>query len=518
MEYCQHASHVDLSEHVDVLVVGAGLAGVCASAKLSAKNINYAVVDELPAAGGVWFTSHFPGVRCDVPKSVYSFSFAPHDGDTTHPGQENICDYINQIIDQHAERGRFIFSTRIASLSYRPDKFLWELSAQSNHLTTTQFPVKTATYVILAIGQLSVASTPAIPGLETFSGEIVHSSTWNPSLTVSGKRVAVVGNGASGLQVIETVAPDVAKLVSIQRTPVWVVPRNQQYYPLWANPSCVQSLMRCVRRWLYAKERADWYPMLERGIDRAIFQPSTPLGKEQAEAFTAFALSFMKSQCPQLEELDLVPTYPIGTKRVAMSDFYLTRFNLPHVHAVRGSIQQISGNTLRIGAKDGGFLEHDVDVLVFATGFQTNNFVPRIPVHGLGLSISQAWQDEPQHYWGIAAGPRFPNLFFMQGPGSGGNTHPFTDSMEFQMNMIMKIIVECAHRNAREVSATADSVAAYMSWHNAKLADSVYSTGGVTSWYKTGGHGLVTGVIPCPFPELQKKADQEFTFGHFNWK
>jgi cation diffusion facilitator CzcD-associated flavoprotein CzcO len=458
-----------------VAIVGAGFAGVAAAVELKRAGIDTFTVFEMsPGVGGTWWDSRFPGAACDVESHLYSFSFALHDWQSSHASQPEIQSYLESVIDRFAVRPNFRFETKVLAAAWNEGSHDYTLTLASGE--ELRFDV-----VVGALGMLNHPKYPDWPGLEDFRGPAFHTSRWEPEHDLAGKTVAVVGTGSSAAQVVPGLAPTVGRLLLFQRSAPWVVPKP-------TGPFTGEELARFRRP--FAKRLKRWKIFLttEARI-RGVKVGSRPHRKAEAAL-----LANLEAQVedPALREA-LRPTYPFRCKRpVRSSDFY-PAMNRPNVELVPRAVSSVTPR----GLVDEDGVEHEVDVIVMATGFQTANILATLEVVGkAGRTIHQAWNGEPEAFLGIGY-PGFPNFFMLYGP----NTNPSTSSVVFQLEAQASYIARAVRRMWRKGATVAEvrprAMAIYQQWVEKSLEGTVYEAG-CSSYYRA-----PTGKIVTNWPRTQ---------------
>jgi cation diffusion facilitator CzcD-associated flavoprotein CzcO len=443
-----------------VVIVGAGFSGLGAAIKLLERGEHdFVVLDRGADVGGTWRDNTYPGCRCDIPSHLYSFSFAPNpDWSETFSPQPEIWAYLRRTahayrVDAHVRGGHEL-------LDATWDGGRWTV-------TTSQGTYR-AQFLILAIGALVEPSVPDIPGLETFAGKVMHSARWDNAYSVAGRRVAVVGTGASAIQIVPNIAPVVDHLSVFQRTPAWVVPHPGRHIRPWER--------RLYRRlpWVQKLVRAKDYATHELMAVAFVKRPRL------MKAASRLALRHLEAQVPDPElRRRLTPHYEMGCKRVLPSnDFYpaLTRGN---VALVTSGIERVSAGA--IVTADGA--EHPVDTIVFGTGFHvTDNPTARL-VHGReGHTLSEVFEStELGAYLGTTI-PYFPNLFMMTGPNTGLGHNSMVYMIESQLNYVLDAFRQLERVGMDVFEVRAEVADAYNRALAAAQPGTVWSSG-CRSWY-----------------------------------
>jgi cation diffusion facilitator CzcD-associated flavoprotein CzcO len=389
---------------VRILIVGAGFGGIAAAIELRRSGFeDVTILESAPELGGTWFYNDYPGAACDVPSHMYSFSFAQRrDWSQLCSPRQEILDYLREVVDDHGIRPLIRFSQRVTSAAFDEATARWQLVTEIGDSYS-------ADAVVLATGQLNRPAIPRLAGAHRFAGHSFHSARWNHRYELSGKRVAVVGTGASAIQFIPRIASQVRQLTVYQRTPNWLLPRRNHVYP-----PLVRTLIRSVPG-LQELRRALLFHFLE-GLTMSIRHPRTA-GRVTA----ARSARFMRSQLPDPELRRRVwPDYTFGCKRVLFSSHYLPALRRPNVELVTEPIAEVHPDAIQ--TRDG--TSRPADCIIWATGFHATELVAPMRVQGVGgRELADAWADGAHAHLGLTV-PAFPSMFLMYGPNtnsSGGS-------------------------------------------------------------------------------------------------
>jgi len=422
----------------EVAVVGGGFSGIGTAIALDRAGIrDWAMLEEGDGVGGAWHWNTYPGIGVDIPSFSYQFSFEQRsDWSRTYaPGRE-LKAYAEHCVERYGLRDRIRLNTKVTGAAFDEGAHAWRL-------TTAAGEALTARHVVDATGVFTQPQAPAIPGLDTFAGTTMHTARWDHDASLRGRRVAIVGTGASAVQVIPTIAPEVEQLTVFQRTPIWCLPKLDR--PL--GPRARQLLRR-----LPGAQRT------VRALSQTFVEATFPLPAHFhgvvpiAKAAERQGLAHLRKQVhdPAVRER-LTPRYSLGCKRPAFSNAYFPAFNRPNVELVTDAIEAVEPSGIR--TVDGRL--HEVDVLILATGFKVfeRGNMPPFPVHGRdGVDLERWWEtNRYQAYEGVSV-PGFPNWFMILGPYAFNGASYFT-LIENQA----RHIVRCLGR-AREQAATAIEV------------------------------------------------------------
>jgi cation diffusion facilitator CzcD-associated flavoprotein CzcO len=387
-----------------VLIIGAGFGGVAAAIELRRHGFEVVrILEAAPELGGTWFYNRYPGAACDVPSHLYSYSYAQRrEWSRLCSPQDEILTYLQEVVREHGIDALIETGQRVARCTFDEEGSLWRVQTESGDEYAAEA-------VILATGQLNRPLIPDLPGVSAFGGHSFHSARWDADYSLEGKRVAVIGTGASAVQFVPEIQPRVAQLSVFQRTGNWMLPRENRVYSPW--------LREAIRRlppinWFRRQFIFNYCEMLTMGIRH----PRTfgrLLGWRSA--------FFMRRQLPDSELRDKVwPNYTFGCKRVLFSSQYLPALAAPNVELVTERIAAVTESGLRTA--DG--VEREFDCIIWSTGFRVTEFVAPMEVVGSGgHTLAQEWEHGAHAHLGMTV-PGFPSLFFMYGPNtntSGGS-------------------------------------------------------------------------------------------------
>jgi cation diffusion facilitator CzcD-associated flavoprotein CzcO len=447
-------------------IVGAGFGGIGLAILLKQAGFSAITLLERGASvGGTWRDNTYPGAECDVQSHLYSYSFAPnHAWPARYSGQQQILAYISETAEKFGLTPHIRLNTTVASAAYDEAANSWQVRTAAGE--ALEFDI-----FIPAVGLLSKPVIPPFPGLESFAGARFHSAAWDHGVSIKGKRVIMVGSAASAVQILPTLTRDAASVEVFQRTPNWLVPRNNGAYPGWRK-----FLFRHVPPYRLAL-RLYLYLYGEFLFDA--FRVGTSRNKMLKDA----ALKHLDAQVadPALRA-KLTPAYEIGCKRVLFSDDFYPCFAQPHVKLITDKIDRFEPAGIR--TTDGAL--HEADVIVFATGFDASNSLRPVEIRGRGgLDLQEAWHEGPQAYRGIAM-PRFPNLFMLYGPNTNLGHNSIIVMLEAQSRYIVQCLTRLVARGLATMEVREDAMRSYNDWLQAELGRMVWSTG-CGSWYETDG-------------------------------
>ncbi|WP_205471555.1 NAD(P)/FAD-dependent oxidoreductase [Nocardioides sp. SYSU D00038] len=461
--------------HVDHLVVGAGFAGLCAAIKLQEDGeTDFVVIERGPDVGGTWRDNTYPGAACDVPSQLYSFSFAPNpDWSMSFSPQPEIQAYLQRVARESGTLDRFVFDTEVLEATWDDDDQTWTVETTGGTWT--------ARTVIVGAGGLSEPRLPEIEGIEGFQGEVFHSARWDHDVSLAGKRVAVIGTGASAIQIVPEVQKVAAHLDVYQRTAPYVIPRNDRRYGRLERTALrhVPGLQKLYRTAIY------W--------GRESYVPAFTIEPRIAWPAKQLALANIRKgiKDPALRE-KVTPTYDIGCKRILISNTYYPALDADNCDLVTDPIAKVTGNA--IVTADG--TEREVDVLVVATGFFTTELPITEHLTGRdGVTLAQRWRESGMSAYKGSTVPGFPNLFFIVGPNTGLGHSSMVFIIESQVSYIRDALRTMRASRYGAVEVREDAAASYNAALHRRMARTVWARGGCSSWYLD-AHGRNTTLWP----------------------
>lgn len=484
-----------------VLVIGAGFAGICAAIKLGQLGIPYVVVEKNSDIGGTWFDNNYPEAGVDTPNHFYSYSFAPNSRWNNYFSKRaEISKYAHDVAEHHNIISNIQFSTEVSSLHWNNKTATWTASIVSNSSTRSEeFPV-----VITAVGQLNRPNLAPARGIEEFNGAWFHSSQWDHSVNLAGKRVAVIGTGASAMQFMRTVAETAGEVTIYQRSPQWIRPNSDyhrtvsdstkwllEHVPFYAEWYRFGLFWRFGDGLLNTLRRDPEWPFPERSMNRH--------NDRHREQMTDFILAELDGRQDLLEKC--LPTYPPYGKRMLVDNEWFPTLRRNNVHLVAEAVDYITTT----GIVDASGTATDFDVIILATGFQAGNLLSPIDIRGKsGTALREVWStDNPKAYLGITV-PDYPNMFMLVGPNTfvahGG-------SIIFQAECAMRYVSDCLVSMVQEqissVEVRSDVHDEYNNRVDAEHDELVWAHPGLHSWYRN-AQGRVFSPMPWRFVDYWK--------------
>jgi len=457
------------------LVVGAGFAGLGMAIKLDeAGERDFVVIEKGADVGGTWRDNTYPGAACDVPSQLYSFSFAPnpHWSRSFSP-QAEIQSYLQRVATRSGVLDRFVFDTRLEDAAYDEDEQVWRVRTSAGDYV--------ADNLITGTGGLSEPRLPDLEGIGSFGGEIFHSARWRHDVDLAGKRVAVIGTGASSIQIVPELAKTVAHLDVYQRTAPWVIPRNDRRYSKVEKSALrhVPGLQRLYRTGIY------W--ARESYVPGFTWQPRLTLPAQKLAA-----ANIRKGiNDPALREA-VTPSYHLGCKRVLISNTYYPALASANVDLVTSPITRVTDTS--VVTADG--TEREIDVLVVATGFHTTDQPIAQRLTGRdGRRLAEVWAERGMAAFKGTTIHGFPNLFQIVGPNTGLGHSSMVFVIESQIAYVLAAI---RHQRANGLGAMEPRLEVQDAWNadlQRRMQKTVWHTGGCTSWYLD-EHGRNTTLWP----------------------
>jgi cation diffusion facilitator CzcD-associated flavoprotein CzcO len=449
---------------LDVLIVGAGFGGLGAAIALKKRGQhNFRIIEKEADLGGTWLVNRYPGCGCDVASHLYSYSFAPNpEWSRSFSGSEEIWRYLKRCAKQHELDAHLQFGTAVESLAFDQDNDVWRVDLDDGQSLVVRS-------VILATGALSRPAVPNIDGLDTFQGHQFHSQSWDHGFPLEGKRVAVIGTGASAIQFVPHVAQRAAHLSLFQRTPPWILPKPDRKISRFEH-----GLFRRLP-WLQKLQRGLIYGTNEMRAIAFVYRPGV------LRFFEWLARRHIRRGIadPALRAT-VTPDYRIGCKRVLISNDYYPALMRANVDVIAQGVRSLDATG--VIASDGSHTP--CDVVVLGTGFNVTAPFDEGFVRGRdGLDLASHWEAGPQAYLGtVVAG--FPNLYMLAGPNTALGHNSMIYMLESQIEYVMGALEHQRVSGAPRVEVRSDVQQRFNDKVQGALAGSVWNTGGCTSWYK----------------------------------
>ncbi|WP_249011223.1 NAD(P)/FAD-dependent oxidoreductase [Conexibacter sp. DBS9H8] len=446
---------------VEAVILGGGICGVGAAVALKREGVDdFLVLERAEHLGGCWHHNTYPGCAVDIPSHLYSFSFALNpDWSRIFAEQPELERYVNRIADDFDIRSHVRFGTEVLDARWEERDQHWELQTNRGRLISRVF--------IVAAGPLHEPVIPDLPGLSTFRGEMFHSSNWPADFELSGRRVAVIGTGASAIQFVPAIQPEVAKLTIFQRTPPWVMPRLD-----WRTTRLERWALRQMPFLMHVERWAQWAP-LDLLVGVVVRHPrlarlAHPVGRWHIRRAIKDPILRHK----------VTPNYVMGCKRTLLANSYYPALASPNVEVITSPAAEVRENS--IVAADGG--EHEVDTIIFGTGFHVLTDHPvAARIRGRrGETLAEYWHGSPRGYLGTVISG-FPNMFMMFGPNIG--TASGFVMAEAQLDYITGALRAMRERDLASIDVTEQGQRDFTAEVDEALQHSVFLAGGCTSYY-----------------------------------
>ncbi|MES3041410.1 MAG: NAD(P)/FAD-dependent oxidoreductase [Pseudomonadota bacterium] len=448
----------------EVLIIGAGFGGLGTAIRLRQQGISDIVIlERADEVGGTWRDNTYPGAACDIPSNLYSYSFAPNPNwSRAYSGSSEILGYACHLADSNDLRPLIRFGRTVSEAAFDETAGHWVV-------TTSDGESFRGRSLVMASGGLANPSLPKIPGIDTFEGKRIHSARWDHSYDLKGKRVAVIGTGASAIQIIPELVKVADKVTVFQRTPGWVMPRMDYRSPEWSKAlfravPATQSLLRRALFWGHESMAFSfiWSTPMTRVVER-------------------ISAAFLKQQVsdPWMRR-QLTPDFRIGCKRVLMSSEYYPALQKPNCKLITWPIATISPKGIRTAEG----IEHQVDCIVFATGFEVSKAGTPFTIRGIqGRVLAEEWARGAQAYKSVNVSG-YPNLSFILGPNSGPGHNSALVYMESQIGYIVETIKILREKKLRLLDVKPEVQAQYNRAIQKRLARTNWNSG-CKSWYLT---------------------------------
>ncbi|MFL5829925.1 MAG: flavin-containing monooxygenase [Solirubrobacteraceae bacterium] len=452
----------ELPEH-ELAIVGSGFAGLGMAIEAKRAGIeDFVVLERAHQLGGTWRDNHYPGCGCDVPTPLYSYSFAPNPyWSHLYARSEEIRDYLERCADEFAVREKIRFGTEVTGARWDAEAQRWEVEIDGRPALTTRF-------VVGGFGGLSRPAYPDIDGLEDFAGALFHSAQWDHEVPLAGKRVGVIGTGASAIQLIPQIAKAGAEVTVFQRTPPWIVPK-------------LDRPIRRPEQQLYAK-----LPVAQKALRALIFTITEGVGVAITRYPRLLAIGEVWARRHMRKAIgdvhlreQLTPDYRLGCKRILPSNDYYPALARDNVELVTAGIDRVTPTGVR--AADGA--DHELDVLVCGTGFQIEEVFMHLDVRGRdGITLRDAWAPGIEAHRGTTISG-FPNLALLSGPNTGTGSTSQVYMIEAQIHYALELMRELRRGQAGAIEPRAEAQADYNAWIQKRMQRTVWLRGGCNSWY-----------------------------------
>jgi len=454
-----------------IVILGAGMSGICMAIKLREAGINdFLILEKSQGVGGTWHENTYPGACCDVASQLYSYSFEPNpDWSRAFSPQGEIKAYFEHCVDKYALRSHIHFGAEVSAANYLQDQGCWSLEIAGGDTLTCRV-------LVSGLGQLNLPHIPDFSGRESFSGPQFHSACWDHSIDLKDKRVAIVGNAASAIQFIPPVVKQAAQVYVYQRSANYIVPRNDFAYG--------ESDKRRFRRfpWLQKLMRLRWYLRQELLLYGAMLS-----GSLRQRLLSKMAQAYMEQEIADpVSRAKLTPDYPLGCKRVLVSDDYYQAMASGPVELVTAPITGIDGSGVR--SDDG--VERPVDVIIYATGFRATEFLAPLQITGVnGQDLNAVWREGAEALRGVAQAG-FPNFFMLYGPNTNLGHNSIIFMVEAQVRYILQCMEKLFSHDLGAIQANAEAQQRFNERLQSALQKTVWG-GECGSWYKNSAGKII---------------------------
>lgn len=456
--------NLDVSPKLDarVLILGTGFSGLGMGIALKKAGMDdFLVLEKAHEVGGTWRENTYPGAACDVPSHLYCYSFEPKaDWSRIFSPQQEILDYLRGCADKYDVRRHIRFGMEVVSATYDERGAFWEVRTRDEKVVR-------GNVLVCGKGALHVPSFPDIPGIERFEGPKFHSAEWDESVDLTGKRVAVIGSGASAIQIVPAIAGKVAELHYYQRTPPWVLPRGDRAYSAREKARFASSPLAA-----FAHRQRIYWTLEPRVLGFVVAPQVMPIAARMGHENIARHIAD-----PVLRK-KVTPTFTMGCKRTLLSDDYYPALARKNVEVITDRIAEARPNA--IVTADGRVRE--VDVIVYCTGFRVTDVLAGLDVYGVGgRSLADDWKTGASAYLGInTAG--YPNLFFLMGPNTGLGHNSMVYMIESQIHYTMEAIKAMDRAGKRSVDVKPEAQRRFDARVQSRLGKTVWASG-CQSWY-----------------------------------
>lgn len=483
----------ETSYDFEIAIIGAGFAGIGAGIRLATQNDHsFVIFERASSVGGTWRDNTYPGCACDIPSFLYSYSFEPNpDWSRNFSRQPEIWEYLKHCTEKYKLTSKIRFNTAITGIRFDEQAGLWEINDNQGNLTR-------ARVVISGAGPLNEPFYPKLANRSSFEGTSWHSMNWNHDFNLKGKRVAVIGTGASAIQFVPQIASQVDQLYVFQRTPPWIAPKPDE--------QITDQTKERFRKypWYQRMWREFIYWFLEyRG--RSQYSQNSMRKKRTREAIDHLNNSVKD---PELRK-KLTPDYELGCKRVLISEDYYPAIQQPNVALITGGVSGLTPGG--VVAQDGSVYE--VDAIIYGTGFQTTQFSHMYDIQGMqGRNLIEEFNNKGgEAYYGVAVSG-FPNFFFLVGPNSGLGHNSIIHIIESQLNYVLDYLkyLRKTATKAEYFDLKAEQQSSFNKRIQKELANMVWNTGGCNSYYLKDRNGKNTSIWPgstVAFRKQTKKID-----------
>lgn len=480
------------SQPLEALIIGAGISGICIGRQLLQAGFKrIAIIEKSNDVSGTWLENSYPGCGCDVPAMLYSYSFAmKKDWTRKYALQPELLEYFRDCAEKFGLHPYLRLGQTVTQADWSDAEKLWLVKLQSGETLKTRV-------LISAVGQLNRPSIPSLPGMDSFQGPSFHSARWPKDFDPAGKRIAVIGSGASAIQIIPELAKTAAHTYVIQRSPNYIAPRNDHFYSSAARFlfKTVPGLAQLYRQYLFWSHEYLIYLYRK--------------GSNWNRGFRSELVRKMRSRLPKALWRTVIPKYPAGCKRVLLSDNYLQSLSKENVTLCPEGAQGLTAEGVQLSDQT-----VPVDAVVYATGFESHPFLKSLQVTGLeGALLSEAWAERPKTYYGIAT-EAFPNLFMLYGPNTNLGHNTIIAMIESQSGLITQCLQAMQRKQAQSMEVKSEAIARYDAQLQENLSRLVW-TEKCGNWYTDQTGHIVnnwSGTVTSYRRQTKQLREEDFQF------
>lgn len=479
-----------------VAVIGAGVSGLASAFALKAAGIAFEVIEKNNEVGGTWWENTYPGARVDIPSNLYSYSFAPKNWSEHFGQRDEIKDYLIDTAERFGVRSSIRFGSEVEEARWDEVRQQWTLQILGPGGVRSESRVSA---IITATGLHNRPKIPAFTGQESFRGEIVHSARWPDNADVKGRRVAVLGTGASSMQIVNAIAEKVESLVVLQRSPQWVAPNENYFKPTPGHTHFLSEHVPFYRAW--SRFRLYWL-YTERMYAGLVVDPAWDSSRNSVskvnDVYLKFFTSYLKTQLEGREDLQrkTLPDFPPFGKRILLDNGWFDTLKKPNVELITEGIAALTETALVTPSGE----QRDIDMLILCTGFEQQRFLYPIDIIGRdGALLRDQWEDDnARAYLGMTS-PGFPNLFYLYGPNTNPPSGSYINTAEAQVGYITKLLTTMVEQSIGAVECRQEPFERYNQELDARNGTMVYAQQGVNNYYRNARGRVVTN---SPWPVL----------------
>ena len=480
-------SSVTTKPSLEVLIIGAGMSGILAAIKLAERGIKFKIYEKNINLGGTWFENRYPGARVDIANHFYSYSFEENHQWSEHFSQQpELLDYFKRCFDKYDIQKNTYFETQVTDMKFDDETKMWEVTSIHNKKSNKEV----INIVLSCVGQLNQPKIPDIKGLDEFQGNMFHSSKWPEDDVIAGKKVAVVGSGASAFQIVPSIAKHCEQLTIFQRSPPWMFPNPKYHEQVDKEKKWLLESLPFYSRWY---RFLLFYPGSDQLLDSLFVDPSwkdrSDSINQQNDEMRKLFTSAMLAQISNKSLIDkVIPNYPPFGKRMLQDNgAWLEALHLPNVTLLAEGVEQMNPRGI-IGLEK----EHEFDTVVFATGFKAQDFFDPINIDCSSGSFKSIYKDSPVSYLGITFSS-IPNFFAMYGPGTNlAHAGSIIFNSECQINYICSAIEHMLNNDYKVIKVKPKIEKQYQDRFDKRHKKMVWQHANVSSWYQNSKGKVVT--------------------------